>query len=256
VLAELARSVGASVRTGQPPLGPVLLTVTDPHTSQTSQEVSRTAKRGDLLIVLGSKQLLVDVTIPRATAPSTMANPALQRPGACVAAAEKTKQNGYAVLCKQRGMTLVPFAVESYGGVGPAARKLLTQLAGQSGEHTASSFLTDALTRISVELQRGNALILQRGMQQLRVDQHEMARATAGSDSRADLSIGAQSPQPSSHRRQQRLFKEWRGQQLELGDIFHANLRAGGGAAGARQYRFAHVAAAEGDSDSGAFIAA
>ena len=52
-------------------------------------------------------------------------------------------------------MKLSPFAVESYGGVGPAARK---QLAARSDELTAQAFLSDALTRLSVALQRGNAV--------------------------------------------------------------------------------------------------
>ena len=73
-----------------------------------------------LLVVLGAKRFLVDVTVPRATAPSTLADPAMATAGACTA---------------------------------------------------AEAFLLDALVRLSVALQRGNALVLQRGMQQLRMEQ-------------------------------------------------------------------------------------
>jgi hypothetical protein len=129
VVAERARSVGATVRLDQPRLGPALVNVTDPETGETSEQVQHTDKRGDLLIVLGSKRLLVDVTIPRATAATNMANPAFQNPGDCTAAAEATKRDTYEELCKQRGLTLVPFALDSYRGVGKTARWLLSHLA-------------------------------------------------------------------------------------------------------------------------------
>ena len=51
--------------------------------------------------------------------------------------------------------------------MGPAARKLLTTLAGLSGERTARAFLLDAMARVSVTLQRGNALVL--GLRVIRV---------------------------------------------------------------------------------------
>ena len=98
-----------------------------------------------------------------------MADPAMAAAGTCTAAAEHRKRGKYEALCKHRGMELVPFAVESHGGVGSSARKFLHQLASVGCELTAEAFLTDALIRISVELQRGNALVLQDGMQQLRV---------------------------------------------------------------------------------------
>jgi Tfp pilus assembly protein PilN len=82
VLAELARSVDASVRTNQPPLGEALVAVTDPITGDVSHEVQSSKKRGDLLVVLCAKRYLVDVTVPRATAPSTMTDPAMATAGA------------------------------------------------------------------------------------------------------------------------------------------------------------------------------
>ena len=85
---------------------------------------------------------------------------------------------------------LVPFAVESHGGVGSTARKFLHQLASAGCELTAEAFLTDALIRISVELQRGNALVLQDGMQQLRVEQSALAGG--------DKPIGGGAPRPAS----------------------------------------------------------
>lgn len=187
-----------------------------------SHELRRSSKRGGLLIVLGPKRFLVDVTVPRATAPSTMADPTMTTAGACTVTAEKDKRNKYEELCKARGLTLVPFAVESHGGVGPAARKFLHQLAAAGCELTAEAFVLDALLRISVQLQRGNALVLKQGMQQLRVEQSLLASG--------DLPIGeSRLHQPASRRRQQQLFEQRAGQQLDLGSLFHASMRAGGG---------------------------
>src|SRR5687768_3831028 len=97
-------------------------------------------------------------------------------------------------------MELIPFAVESHGGVGTAARAFLNKLASASCELTAEAFLIDAHIRISVQLQRGNAAVSQRGMQQLRREQSVMAGG--------DKAIGGGASQPPSLRRQRRLFHE------------------------------------------------
>jgi hypothetical protein len=159
-----------------------------------------------------------------------MAIPAMATAGACTAAAEKEKRSRYEALCKHRGMELVPFAVESHGGVGPAARAFLHKLASAGSELTAQAFLIDAFIRLSVELQRGNAHVLQRGMQHLRLEQSMLA---AG-----DRPIGGGTPQPASRRRQQRMFDERPAdQQLDVGDSFHCSMRAGGGRTAARRFQ-------------------
>jgi hypothetical protein len=160
--------------------------------------------------------------------------------GACVAAAEKTKQRRYQQLCDQRGLILIPFAIESYGPVGPAAHAFLTLLASQSLKQTAESFLTHALTRIGVALQRGNAQVLRRGMQHLRASRWESTSASM------DLPIDADSSfSPASHRRQQQLALNRGSQPLNLSSVFHSNFRAGGEclAAGTRRFLI-HSAAA------------
>jgi len=157
-----------------------------------------------------------------------MTIPAMAAAGACTAAAEKHKRATYEALCKHRGMELVPFAVESHGGVGSAARKFLHKLASAGCELTAEAFLIDAFIRISVELQRGNAHVLQRGMQQLRLEQSVLAGG--------DRPIGGGAPQLASRRRQQRLFDErCTDGRLDVGDYFHASMRAGGGRTAARR---------------------
>ena len=238
-LGELARSVGASVRTDQPTLGEAVVAVIDPITGEGIHELQRSNKRGDLLVILGAKRFLIDVTVPRATAPSTMANPAMATAGACTADAEKDKRVKYEALCKHRGLELIPFALESHGGVGPAARAFLNKLASASCDLTAEAFLIDAHIRISVQLQRGNAAVFQRGMQQLRLEQSLMAGG--------DKAIGGGAPQPASRRRQRRLFNERlaggaASHQLDVGDAFHSSMRAGGGRAAATRFQDRWVA--------------
>jgi hypothetical protein len=81
-----------------------------------------------------------------------------------------------------------------------------------------------------VELQRGNTLVLQRGMQQLRLEQSVLAGG--------DKPIGGGAPQPASRRRQQRLFDERStNAQLDVGDAFHASMRAGGDRAAGRRFQ-------------------
>lgn len=126
--------------------------------------------------------------------------------------------------------------MESYGAVGSAARKLLVQLAGRSEERTAKAFLANALTRASMALQRGNALKLQAGIQQLRIDQLQFGGG--------DMPIcSAQLQSPASRRRlQQRLASAREAAaadplDLSLAAAFHASMHAGGGAQAARSFQ-------------------
>ena len=221
-LVTIGRSAGASVRTGQPVLGDAFVTTRDPTTGIVTREIQHSDKRGDLLITIGAKQLLVDVTVPRATAPTALKNAALRRPGDCAAVAEQDKTDMYDALCQQRRLEFVPFAIESHGGVGPAARRLLLQLASRSCELTAQAFLADAFTRLSVALQRGNALVLTRGMEQLRDSQFGLA---GGDRPQNDQ------PMPASRRRHERLQADRRrqaAQGIDMRALFHARMRAGG----------------------------
>jgi len=110
--------------------------------------------------------------------------------------------------------------------VGPAARKLLTTLAGLSGERAARAFLLDAMARVSVTLQRG--------MQQLRMDQ----LGRLGGDHPLDP---AHLHRTASRRRQARTFAGWAEQPVDLASAFHSSLRAGGGAAASRSFCAGHL---------------
>lgn len=251
VITELARSVGATVRIRQPALGDAIIGPKasaaapgprddDDASACAAPIIEHSNKRGDLLILMGAEQIMVDVTVPRITAATHLTEPANRTAGQCTLAAEQLKLAKYQSECELRGQVFVPFVVESHGGVGPLARKLLTRLAGRASERTAQDFLSDALTRISVALQRGNALILQQGMQQLRRDQLSLC----GGGKRV---FGGRLV-PASRSRQQRAGRTFdagwdnagvaAGQQL---GSLHANLRAGGGLQAAHRYQAAHV---------------
>jgi hypothetical protein len=89
VLAELARLAGAGVRTDQHPLEEVVVSTIDPLTGEGSHELYRSDKHDDLLVILSAKCFLVEVTIPRATAPNIVDDSAMAAAGFCTANAEK-----------------------------------------------------------------------------------------------------------------------------------------------------------------------
>ncbi len=93
-----------------------------------------------------------------------------------------------------------------------AARKFLCQLASAGNERTAEAFLIHALISISAQLQRGNALVLQRSMQHLPVEQSVLPMGIY-------LSLFS-----FSRRRQQCLFDERAALKLDISAL-HASMR-------------------------------
>ena len=77
------------------------------------------------MLVVGAQRLLVDVTVPRATAATDLhslvarvgSSTGARKAGSCVADAEAHKRSEYEAFCKARGLGFEPFAVESYGSV-------------------------------------------------------------------------------------------------------------------------------------------
>jgi hypothetical protein len=71
--------------------------------------------------------------------------------------AEAHNLQTYSTPCAQAGWTMVPFALESYGGKGKHAAKLLQQMAAHSLDKSPEVFLVHAERVLSVALQVGNA---------------------------------------------------------------------------------------------------
>jgi hypothetical protein len=71
--------------------------------------------------------------------------------------AARIKLNKYASIAAVNDYTLVPFTLESYGGMCSEASQLLRTLAAHSTQYTAKQFLLHAQNSISVTLQSSNA---------------------------------------------------------------------------------------------------
>ncbi len=144
-----------------------------PQSGGTHTEVVPDERRGDLLLLRHNTRLLVDVTVRRPTGLTELRLRHGATPLATATAAEDAKHAKYDEACKRESLTMVPFALESYGAKGKEARKLLLKLADASEELTAAAFLRHASAALSVALQCGNADIAARGVQSMRVHQLE-----------------------------------------------------------------------------------
>ena len=83
--------------------------------------------RPDLQLVIGSQQILVDVTIRNPTSPTYYecrgGSAQLQLRSTVIAEQQKTAK--YSTMAKAQGAKFLPFAVEMYGGMGKSAKQLL-----------------------------------------------------------------------------------------------------------------------------------
>ena len=145
--------------------------------------------------------------------------------------AERQKHALYDESCEREGTTMIPFVMESYGGIGKEGRKLLLRLADQAEETTAQRALAQISDTLSVALQRGNAEIAAKGTQRLRVQQHR--------DSETGMSMGRRLPsrrqqqQHQKHQHQQRHVASQQHSGLLSAMGLHADYHAGGGGGGA-----------------------
>ena len=105
------------------------------------------------------KPLVWDVTIPDTLAVSYR-SVALNGTGSVAASAESRKIDKYSTLSSS--YLFSPIAIESLGALGPLSRKIVKEigrrLCNSSHDKRAHSFL---LQRLSVAVQRGNALMVQ-----------------------------------------------------------------------------------------------
>jgi hypothetical protein len=129
----------------------------------------------DLLLLRHDLKLYIDVTITRPTRESLLDNaptavssiPLYSTRQAAIA-----KHAKYNEIARVNDYQLIPFVMETYGGMGAEATKLLHIIAAHSQEYTAADFLTHAHSRLSVALQSSNADIAQNGMQLFHLRQH------------------------------------------------------------------------------------
>ena len=133
--------------------------------SEPKKLFSETSKRPDLQIVMNHKTYLLDVTIVHPTAPSNLQHS--QKLLGQAEAAEKIKMNKYNELSQNQNCTFIPFAIETYGGLGNRAQGFLNELSIFAIDHAVIRSRYDIVNglryAIACSVQRGNALIAAAG---------------------------------------------------------------------------------------------
>jgi len=129
----------------------------------------------DLLLLRHGLKLYIDVTVTRPTnetmlraAPQSVSTKQLYS----TRRAAHGKHAKYDEIARVNEYRMVPFAVETHGGIGAEATTLLHTMAAHSKEYSPAEFLTHAHARLSVALQSSNADIAQLGIEQLHLRQH------------------------------------------------------------------------------------
>ena len=128
-------------------------------------------RHGDLLLLRHDKKLYIDVAVTRPTNDSNLAHHSRVATDTLhstkqVASRKHAKYDAIAELNKY---TMLPFVLESYGGLGPEAVRVIDFLAASSSDMSEKEFRKHAYRRIAVCLQRGNAHIGLLGQQQMHI---------------------------------------------------------------------------------------
>ena len=175
-VASLAKSVGFHT-TIEPSFPAVITTATHPTTNQLTHTKEQSKDRGDLLLIRGNQVILIDVSVTRPTSTTnltlTQKKDVTIQPGIAASIVEQRKHARYDEECKKHGWRLIPFALESYGGYGKEATKLLLDMAELADSPLA--FIQHARNALSVVLQCGNADISLLGTTQFLSHKHTLS---------------------------------------------------------------------------------
>ena len=126
----------------------------------------------DILLVKHDRRLYIDVSVTRPTTRSTMnsaSHAILTTPLYSCRARATEKHTRYDAIAMLNGYQMIPFCLETYGGIASEAMTLLRTLASHahdSSEFSQRTFLTHSIQCLSVGLQSGNAFVAEAGMQQ------------------------------------------------------------------------------------------
>jgi hypothetical protein len=126
-------------------------------------------RHADLLLLKYDQQLYLDVAVVRPTKASSLnTGVAVQSvPLYSTHAVEAMKTRKYAAITEKNQYTFFPFVVETYGGIGRKAERLLRILSAHSIDRSPVEFMTDAYNRIAVSLQKSNANLALNGQQRM-----------------------------------------------------------------------------------------
>jgi hypothetical protein len=128
-------------------------------------------RHGDLLLLRHDKKLYIDVAVTRPTNSSNLAyNPKVTTDTLhSTHRVASRKHAKYDAIAKLNEYDMLPFVLESYGGLGPEAIRVINFLAASSSDLDEKEFRKHALRRIAICLQRGNAHIGLLGQQQMHI---------------------------------------------------------------------------------------
>ena len=126
-------------------------------------------RHGDLLLLRHATKLYIDVSVTRPTNDSTLRHQprVTQQPLLSTLARAATKRRHYAAIAAVNQYELLPFVMETYGGAGAEARKVIRYLAASVQHMSQKDFTRHAHTCLSIALQRGNAHVALLGQQSL-----------------------------------------------------------------------------------------
>lgn len=145
----------------------------------------------DILLLKHDLKLYVDVTVCRPTNSTNLTlKSSLTKPLHSTRAPASGKHSKYDEIAKINGYKMIPFAIESYGGIGREGSDFLRTLAAHSREYTPAAFLLHARKRLSVTLQSSNANIAQLAMQQFHLHHHSRNPASYEAHLKKKAAIG------------------------------------------------------------------
>jgi hypothetical protein len=117
--------------------------------------------RPDLLLSLPGRRILTDVAVCHPLAPGTRHGHGARTLGTA-RRVEANKRAKYVTLSARRHLEMLPFVVETTGGMGPSAVKLIVAMAEASEEHLAmwsrEQVVRQLLGAVAMAVQRGGAM--------------------------------------------------------------------------------------------------
>ena len=123
-------------------------------------------RRPDLQIALPGAHILTDVVVSHPLAPSHFSVAAVDHLAIAAGAAEG-KVIKYADVASTQAAQFIPFSVESTGGIGPDASRLIDLLSLAARDYltlpSPHPFANSILSSVAIAIQRGNALAVQAG---------------------------------------------------------------------------------------------
>ena len=118
--------------------------------------------RPDLMVILPGRRILTDVAICHPLAPGRVLDGKSRTTLGSAKTLEADKRRKYRKMKAQHQMELRPFVVETCGGMGPAAVKLLKAMAAAGEEHLAmwpkKDIMRYVVGSVAIAVQRGSAM--------------------------------------------------------------------------------------------------